>query len=280
MQTHRIHTKEGSGVAVMRLALVLLWLWSLSGCERGREPQQEGAKQQAEPAVTDVGPITRVELASATIPAGREKPHLFKLLRVSLPPGKTMSYAGAERLVFQISGSQAVTIEGQTATLKPDQGIRIETGLPAEFSAQGEEPSLSLHYLLVPEPQADRTIEVEGGDVAEIYRTPEPVTNLAEQPQVLTLTHLSMPSSTPANAPHFRTGAALYYVLSGTGQFTSQGTTEAKQPGSVVYEPSGMTHQWANPGHQPLVLVVANVTPEGKPAIQFDTAQAEPAPAR
>lgn len=259
------------------LVVALAALWVLPGCERGREPQQEGAKQEAPPPVAEAGPITRVQLASATIPPGRDKPHVFKLLRVALPPGKAMSYAGAERLVFQISGSQTVTVEGQTTTLKPDQGMRIETGIPAEFTAQGEEPSLSLHYLLVPEAQADRTIEVEGAEVAEIYRTPEPVTRVAEQAQVLTLTHLTVPASTPPNAPHFRTGAALYYVLSGTGQFTSKGATEPKQEGSVVYEPSGMVHQWGNQADQPLVLVVANVTPEGKPVIEFETAQAEPA---
>jgi hypothetical protein len=41
----------------------------------------------------------------------------------------------------------------------------------------------------------------------------------------------------PSNAQHDRSGAALYYIVSGTGANTVDGKTEAKGPGSLVCEP-------------------------------------------
>ena len=235
-------------------AALAVLLWLLPACEKEAPTGQ-------------LSPVKRTELTSATIPSGREKPHLFKLLRVTLPAGQTIEYATGESLVFQVSGSQTVTVNDQVSTLHPSQGLRIETGMPAKFTSQGkEEPSVYLHFLLIPAPQADRTIEVEPATIAELYRTSDPITDLAANPQVFTLARLDFPPATAESAPHDRTGAALYYVLSGTGQFTSKETTEQKQAGSVVYEPSGVFHQWANPGDQPLEMIVASISSEGTPA--------------
>jgi mannose-6-phosphate isomerase-like protein (cupin superfamily) len=147
--------------------------------------------------------------------------------------------------------------------------------MPATFTTQGEQPSQSLHYLLVPEAQAGRSITVKTGEISEIYKNQEPITWSPDKEQVLSLAQLSLPPAAPKTAPHSRTGAALYYVLAGTGQFTSHGKTEDKPPGSVIYEPSGLVHQWANPGTEPLTLIVANIAPHGEPNIRLSTAQAE-----
>jgi quercetin dioxygenase-like cupin family protein len=50
----------------------------------------------------------------------------------------------------------------------------------------------------------------------------------------------------PSNPPHHRSGAALYYIIAGTGANTVAAKTEAKGPGSLVYEPFGVVHQWGN----------------------------------
>jgi quercetin dioxygenase-like cupin family protein len=63
----------------------------------------------------------------------------------------------------------------------------------------------------------------------------------------------------------------LYYVVSGSGEFTADGSAERKPAGSVVLEPYGWVHQWANPHHDVTVVVVANVSPAGGPAIVFGT---------
>jgi mannose-6-phosphate isomerase-like protein (cupin superfamily) len=71
----------------------------------------------------------------------------------------------------------------------------------------------------------------------------------------------------PSNPPHHRSGAALYYIISGTGANTVEGTLEAKTPGSLIYEPFGLVHQWGNPGAVPLTFLAFNINPEGVPAV-------------
>jgi quercetin dioxygenase-like cupin family protein len=71
----------------------------------------------------------------------------------------------------------------------------------------------------------------------------------------------------PSNPPHHRSGAALYYVLGGTGANTISGKTEAKGPGSFIYEPFGLVHQWGNVGDVPFTFLVFNINPEGAAAV-------------
>jgi len=55
--------------------------------------------------------------------------------------------------------------------------------------------------------------------------------------------------------------------LSGTGANTVGGKTEAKGPGSLIYEPYGLVHQWGNPGNEPLTFVSFNINQEGVAAV-------------
>jgi mannose-6-phosphate isomerase-like protein (cupin superfamily) len=71
----------------------------------------------------------------------------------------------------------------------------------------------------------------------------------------------------PSNPLHHRSGAALYYIISGTGANTVDGKTEAKGPGSLIYEPFGLVHQWGNPGKEPFTFLAFNINPEGVAAV-------------
>jgi quercetin dioxygenase-like cupin family protein len=71
----------------------------------------------------------------------------------------------------------------------------------------------------------------------------------------------------PINPPHYRSGAALYYVLAGSGTFVADGKTERKEIGTSHFEPYGWVHQWGNAGDTPLVLLQANISEEGVPAV-------------
>ena len=71
----------------------------------------------------------------------------------------------------------------------------------------------------------------------------------------------------PSSSPHHRSGAALYYILSGTGANTVGGKIEARGPGSLIYEPFGLVHQWGNPGNEPLTFLAFNINPEGVAAV-------------
>jgi gentisate 1,2-dioxygenase len=65
----------------------------------------------------------------------------------------------------------------------------------------------------------------------------------------------------PSNPPHHRSGAALYYIISGTGTNTIEGKVDAKGPGSLIYEPFGLVHQWGNPS-APFTFLSFNIIEE------------------
>lgn len=48
---------------------------------------------------------------------------------------------------------------------------------------------------------------------------------------------------------------------------TLEGRTDSRAAGSRLYEPYGLVHQWGNPGTSPLVILQANISPEGVPAV-------------
>jgi mannose-6-phosphate isomerase-like protein (cupin superfamily) len=55
----------------------------------------------------------------------------------------------------------------------------------------------------------------------------------------------------------------LYYIISGSGANAVGGKTEARGPGSLIYEPFRLVHQWGNPGNEPLTLLAFNINPDG-----------------
>jgi NADP-dependent 3-hydroxy acid dehydrogenase YdfG/quercetin dioxygenase-like cupin family protein len=103
------------------------------------------------------------------------------------------------------------------------------------------------------------------------YQTPQPIAGLKAGPYDLNLTRVSFPPQMPSNPPHHRSGGALYYVISGTGANTVEGNIESRTPGTFIYEPSGLVHQWGNPGNSPLTFLVFNINQEGVPAVVSDT---------
>jgi quercetin dioxygenase-like cupin family protein len=90
-------------------------------------------------------------------------------------------------------------------------------------------------------------------------------------PYEFTLTRVVIPARSPYNPPHYRSGAALYYIVSGTGARIVNGRTESWPPGSSVYEPYGLVHQWANPGDAPFTILQANISSEGAPVVIMGT---------
>src|SRR5436309_2777653 len=85
----------------------------------------------------------------------------------------------------------------------------------------------------------------------ELFRSQAPTPVRKPGAYELNLPRVTFPPQMPSNPPHHRSGAALYYILSGIGANTVAGNTTAKGPGSVVYEPSSLVHQWGNPGGEP-----------------------------
>jgi mannose-6-phosphate isomerase-like protein (cupin superfamily) len=129
-----------------------------------------------------------------------------------------------------------------------------------------------LHFLLVSTTALDRPAEAAPAVVKEIYRTAAPIPDLKAGGYDLNLTRVTFPAHMTSNAPHHRSGAALYYILSGTGANTIAGKTVQRGPGSLIYEPFGLVHQWGNPGDEPLTFLAFNINPDGVAAVVPETA--------
>src|ERR1700688_2963535 len=230
-----------------------------------------GAMALANPAAAQTAPappaITRTVVAATKLPTVTDMPLHFKAVSVTLPPGEKSGVSAANGILYQISGSTEVSLGGEAKMLSTGEGLFIAGGKTAILKAGNGGPSTFLHFFLAPAVDLDRPAETAPAAVRELYRTTAPLPDLKPGSYDLNLTRVTFPPQIPANPPHHRSGAALYYIISGTGANTVDGKTEAKGPGSLIYEPYALVHQWGNPGNEPLIFLAFNINPEGVPAV-------------
>ena len=209
----------------------------------------------------------RTVVAATKLPMLGETPVHFKAVSVTLPAGIGSSVSSADGIVYQLSGSTEVSIGGEVRTLSPGEGVFIASGSAATLKAGVSGPSAFLHFLLARAADLDAPLEAPPAIVQELYRTSAPLPALKPGRYDLNLTRVTFPAQMPSNSPHHRSGAALYFIVSGTGANTVEGKTAAQNPGSLIYEPFGLVHQWGNPGDAPLTFLAFNINPEGVAAV-------------
>jgi quercetin dioxygenase-like cupin family protein len=226
-----------------------------------------GAMALAAPAAAQTAPapsvITRTVVAAAKLLTVTAAPLYFKAVNVTLSPGEKSGVSAANGILYQISGSTGVSLGGEVKMLSAGEGLFIADGKPAALTAGIGGPSTFLHFLLTPAAELDRPAETAPATVKELYRTAAPIADLKSGGYDLNLTRVTFPAQMPSNPPHHRSGAALYYIVSGTGANTVDGKTETRGPGSLVYEPYGLVHQWGNPFNEPLTFLAFNINPDG-----------------
>ena len=147
------------------------------------------------------------------------------------------------------------------------EGRFIANGKTAALTAGTGTPSIFLRFFLVSVADLGRPAETPPADVKELYRTVQPIPDLKPGSYDLNLTRVTFPAQMPSNPPHHRSGAALYIIIAGTGANTIDGKTETRGPGSLIYEPHTLVHQWGNPGNEPLIFLAFNINPEGVAAV-------------
>ena len=210
--------------------------------------------------------IVRTVLAVTSLPSAVDAPLFFKLSRIELAPGQMAAYSGAVGFLYALSGTLIVqTIAGQQS-LRQDDAVLVAANNTYSLKSSATEPALFLHFMLGRSTELDQAAEHTPAVVTEIYRSPQAIPDLKPGRYEFTLTRVSYPRMTP-NVPHYRSGAALYYIRSGSGIFIADGKTETKQPGTAHFERHGWLHQWANDTDAPLVLLQANISEEGAPAV-------------
>jgi len=165
-------------------------------------------------------PITRTVVAATKLPTLTDQPLLFRALSVTIPPGEKSSVSTADGILYQMSGSTEVSIGGEAKTLSPGEGMFLAGGKLASMKTGTGEASTLLHFLLVPVADQDQPVETKPAIVKELYRTAAPISDLKPGSYDLNLTRVTFPAQMPSNPPHHRSGAALYYIVSGTGANT------------------------------------------------------------
>ena len=211
--------------------------------------------------------ITRTVVAATKLPTVTDVPLHFKAVSITLQPDEKSGVSAANGILYQMSGSTEVALNGEAKTLNAGEGLFIAGGKTAALTAGSGGPSTFLHFFLVPAVDLGRPVETAPAAARELYRTANPIPHLKPGGYDLNLTRVTFPAQMPSNPPHHRSGAALYYIVSGTGANTIDGKTEARGPGSLIYEPYALVHQWGNPGNEPLIFLAFNINPEGVAAV-------------
>ena len=208
----------------------------------------------------------RVVMASSKLQVSADKPLHFRLLSISIPAGKSATFASADGLLFVARGKLELASGPEKSVIGEGEARFFAAGSQVTLRVPGSKPAMLLHYLLAPAATLGETAYAGAAKVAELYRGKDRAP-LSAGPHEFSLTRVSSPAGAPPPPMHHRSGAALYRVLSGTATIHMQGGDEPRRAGAVQYEPNGFVHTWENTGKTPLVLLQANISAEGAPEI-------------
>src|SRR6266478_2483865 len=165
--------------------------------------------------------ITRTVVAAAKLPTVTDVPLHFEAVSITLQPDEKSGVSAANGIRYQMSGSTEVSLDGEAKMLSAGEGLFIAGGKTAALMAGSGGPSTFL--LLSPRCDLGRPVETAPAAVRELYRTATPIPDLKPGGYDLNLTRVTFPAQMPSNPPHHRSGAALYYIISGAGANTVDG---------------------------------------------------------
>src|SRR5213080_4922717 len=211
--------------------------------------------------------ITRTVIAATKLPTVADVPLHFKAVSITLQPDERSSVSAANGILYQMSGSTEVALDGEAKMLNAGEGLFIAGGKTAALTAGSGGASTFLHFFLAPAVDLGQPAETAPAVVRELYRTENPIPDLKPGGYDLNLTRVTFPPGMPSNPPHHRSGAALYYIVSVTGANTVDSMTKTRGHDSLIYEPFGLVHQWGNPGDDPLTFLAFNINPDGVAAV-------------
>ncbi len=201
-------------------------------------------------------------IATATVPDRNNAPLYFSILSGF---GKVDGVAPGDEVYYQSTGTAEINVRGRNTILPIGSGMFLSSGTTFTVNTRDAGPlSTYLQFVLSSGP---RPFDKLSGNEIEIYRSPSPISGLMPERNLLSLIRVMVPPQSPCDPLHRRAGAALHYVLSGTGAEFTESRAISEGSGSVSYEPNKLLYQWGNPGLTPLIYLLLNVNPEGEPAV-------------
>jgi quercetin dioxygenase-like cupin family protein len=154
--------------------------------------------------------ITRTVIAATKLPTVTDAPVHFKAVSITLQPDAKSGVSAANGILYQMSGSTQVALDGEAKMLNAGEGLFIAGGKTAALTAGSGGPSTFLHFFLVPAVDLGRPVETAPAAVRELYRTATPIPDLKPGGYDLNLTRVIFPAQMPSN-PSVRSGSVLYY---------------------------------------------------------------------
>src|SRR5271169_6068127 len=94
--------------------------------------------------------ITRTVIAAAKLPTVTDVPLYFKAVSVTLQPDEKSGVSAANGILYQMSGSTEVALDGEAKMLNAGDGLFIAGGKTATLTAGSGGPSTFLHFFLTP----------------------------------------------------------------------------------------------------------------------------------
>src|SRR5882672_4495490 len=122
--------------------------------------------------------ITRTVVAATKLPTVTDVPLHFKAVSITLQPDERSGVSAANGILYQMSGSTEVTLDGEAKMLNAGEGLFIAGGKTAALTAGSGGPSTFLHFFLVPAEDLGRPAETAPAAVRELYRTATPIPDL------------------------------------------------------------------------------------------------------
>src|SRR2546430_2909924 len=114
--------------------------------------------------------ITRTVVAATKLPSVTDVPLHFQAVSVTLQPDQKSGVSAADGILYQISGSTEVALDGEAKMLNAGEGVFIAGGKTAALKAGSGGASTFLHFFLAPAPDLDRPAEAAPSAVGGLYR--------------------------------------------------------------------------------------------------------------
>ena len=95
--------------------------------------------------------ITRTVIAATKLPTVTDVPLHFKAVSITLQPDEKSAVSAANGILYQVSGSTEVSLDGEAKMLNPGEGLFIQGSAPADKLPPNSEEfakSLFSSYLL------------------------------------------------------------------------------------------------------------------------------------